>query len=191
MHSEHPRNPEQAVALGLADCLHAMGRDDQARSAYKLAAERHPELKPVLDALAGQITPQDMRRLNYAVEGQHRDVRQVVHEFLLEKRLIGPAARGAKPQVQRLAGRRAGLLSSQRLHRGRPLPKGGKPGNPSSSHGSNQPCCPITTSGASASLHTARARTRPLGVTISTQSPSATPRDAAAPGCRSAPARSR
>ncbi len=52
----------------------------------------HPQLRPVLDALAGKITQQDMRRLNYAVEAEHRDVRKVVHQFLLKKHLIGPAA---------------------------------------------------------------------------------------------------
>jgi osmoprotectant transport system substrate-binding protein len=57
--------------------------------------ESHPQLVPVLDSLAGQIKEEDMRRLNYAVEGQHRDVKQVVHEFLLEKHLIGPATPGA------------------------------------------------------------------------------------------------
>jgi glycine betaine/choline ABC-type transport system substrate-binding protein len=56
--------------------------------------ERHPQLSQVLDALAGKITEEDMRRLNYAVEGQHRDVKQVVQEFLVETHLIGPAAPG-------------------------------------------------------------------------------------------------
>jgi osmoprotectant transport system substrate-binding protein len=57
--------------------------------------ERHPELEPVLDALAGKITEQDMRRLNHAVEGRHRAVKLVVREFLLAKHLIGPAAPSA------------------------------------------------------------------------------------------------
>jgi osmoprotectant transport system substrate-binding protein len=57
--------------------------------------ESRPQLVPVLDSLAGKINEEDMRRLNYAVEGQHRDVKQVVHEFLLEKHLIGPATPGA------------------------------------------------------------------------------------------------
>ncbi len=58
--------------------------------------EHHPELKPVIDALAGQITEEDMRRLNFAVEGEHRDVKQVVHDFLLAKHLIGPSAPSAR-----------------------------------------------------------------------------------------------
>lgn len=51
----------------------------------------HPELGPVLEALAGKITEADMRRLNEEVEGDHRNVRQVVHQFLVSKLLI-PAA---------------------------------------------------------------------------------------------------
>jgi osmoprotectant transport system substrate-binding protein len=48
---------------------------------------RHPEVKQALDALAGKISDDDMRQLNYAVDGQKRDVKQVVQEFLKRKRL--------------------------------------------------------------------------------------------------------
>lgn len=47
----------------------------------------HPEVKTALDALAGKVTEEDMRRMNYAVDGEHRDVAQVVAEFLQEKGL--------------------------------------------------------------------------------------------------------
>jgi osmoprotectant transport system substrate-binding protein len=43
---------------------------------------QHPEVKQALDELAGKISDNDMRRLNYAVDGQHRDVKEVVREFL-------------------------------------------------------------------------------------------------------------
>jgi len=43
--------------------------------------ERHSVLRDVLNALAGKITAEDMRRLNYAVDGEQRDVREVVREF--------------------------------------------------------------------------------------------------------------
>jgi osmoprotectant transport system substrate-binding protein len=46
---------------------------------------RHPELKAALDELAGKISDAEMRQLNYAVDGQHRDVKQVVREFLQGK----------------------------------------------------------------------------------------------------------
>jgi len=42
----------------------------------------HPEILPVLNELAGQISDTEMQRLNYAVDGQHRDVADVVREFL-------------------------------------------------------------------------------------------------------------
>jgi osmoprotectant transport system substrate-binding protein len=44
--------------------------------------EQHPEVAQALAALAGKISDEKMRQLNYAVEGEHRDVREVVHEFL-------------------------------------------------------------------------------------------------------------
>jgi osmoprotectant transport system substrate-binding protein len=43
----------------------------------------HSEVKQALDELAGKISDDDMRQLNYAVDGQHRDVKQVVHNFLM------------------------------------------------------------------------------------------------------------
>ncbi|MGH9816301.1 MAG: glycine betaine ABC transporter substrate-binding protein [Candidatus Acidiferrales bacterium] len=47
--------------------------------------ERHPQLRTVLHGLAGRITAGEMRRLNYAVDGEHRDVKLVVREFLAAK----------------------------------------------------------------------------------------------------------
>jgi glycine betaine/choline ABC-type transport system substrate-binding protein len=49
---------------------------------------RHPGVATALDALAGKISDDDMRRLNYAVDGQHRDASAVVREFLRERKLI-------------------------------------------------------------------------------------------------------
>jgi len=51
------------------------------------ALERHPELRAVLDSLAGKISDDEMRRLNYAVDGERRDVREVVAEFRRSKGL--------------------------------------------------------------------------------------------------------
>jgi len=48
----------------------------------------HPEVGTALGGLAGTISDQDMRRLNYAVDGQHRDVTEVVREFLRERKLL-------------------------------------------------------------------------------------------------------
>ncbi len=49
--------------------------------------KEHPEVKTALAALAGRITEDDMRRMNYAVDGEHRDATQVVAEFLRAKGL--------------------------------------------------------------------------------------------------------
>lgn len=48
----------------------------------------HPEAAAALDALAGAISDDDLRRLNYAVDGEHRDVAAVVRAFLRERKLI-------------------------------------------------------------------------------------------------------
>jgi len=48
---------------------------------------RHPEVRSALEQLAGKISDQDMRRMNYAVDGEHRDIQEVVREFLQSKRL--------------------------------------------------------------------------------------------------------
>jgi osmoprotectant transport system substrate-binding protein len=49
------------------------------------ALELHPEIKAAIDALAGRVSDDEMRQLNYAVDGQHRDVKEVVREFLKKK----------------------------------------------------------------------------------------------------------
>lgn len=51
------------------------------------ALARHPELRAALQALAGKISDADMRALNYAVDGQHRSVTDVVREFRQQKGL--------------------------------------------------------------------------------------------------------
>jgi osmoprotectant transport system substrate-binding protein len=48
----------------------------------------HPEVKSALDVLASKISDEDMRRMNYAVDRQHRDPGEVVHEFLEERQLL-------------------------------------------------------------------------------------------------------
>ncbi|MBI4503610.1 MAG: ABC transporter permease subunit [Gemmatimonadetes bacterium] len=46
------------------------------------ALRRYPALGVVLDSLGGTITPETMRGLNYQVDVLHRDVKNVVAEFL-------------------------------------------------------------------------------------------------------------
>jgi glycine betaine/choline ABC-type transport system substrate-binding protein len=47
----------------------------------------HPELRQALDDLAGKISDAEMRKLNYAVDGQKRDVKEVVRSFRSSKGL--------------------------------------------------------------------------------------------------------
>jgi osmoprotectant transport system substrate-binding protein len=48
---------------------------------------RYPALRQVLAGLDGKISEEDMRRLNYAVDGEHRDIKELVAKFLREKEL--------------------------------------------------------------------------------------------------------
>lgn len=50
--------------------------------------QQHPEVGAALDKLAHAISDEDMRKLNYAVDGQHRDATVVVKEFLQQRGLI-------------------------------------------------------------------------------------------------------
>ncbi len=50
--------------------------------------KNHPEVGTALGELSGAISDNDMRRLNYAVDGQHRDVTAVVREFLKQRGMI-------------------------------------------------------------------------------------------------------
>ena len=47
-----------------------------------------PAAKRAFERLAGRISAEEMRAMNYAVDGQHRDAAVVVHEFLLRNVLI-------------------------------------------------------------------------------------------------------
>jgi osmoprotectant transport system substrate-binding protein len=45
------------------------------------ALKRWPQMKIAIDVLAGKISANDMRTMNEAIDGQHRDVVDVVREF--------------------------------------------------------------------------------------------------------------
>lgn len=49
------------------------------------ALQLHPEVARALAGLEGKISDEEMRQLNYAVDGQHRDARDVVADFLTKK----------------------------------------------------------------------------------------------------------
>lgn len=53
------------------------------------ALKQHPELRSAIAQLGGIITEDEMRALNYQVEGELRDIKEVVREFLQAKNLSG------------------------------------------------------------------------------------------------------
>jgi osmoprotectant transport system substrate-binding protein len=50
--------------------------------------QQHPEVAQLLADLGNTISDQEMQQMNYAVDGQHRDAKDVAHEFLDRKGLI-------------------------------------------------------------------------------------------------------
>ena len=51
------------------------------------AVEQFPHIADELRHLAGRITAEQMRRLNYAIDGEHKDAREAVRSFLAAQRL--------------------------------------------------------------------------------------------------------
>jgi osmoprotectant transport system substrate-binding protein len=51
------------------------------------ALQRWPQMQTALDALAGKVTADEMRAMNEAIDGQHRDVADVVREFRMRSGL--------------------------------------------------------------------------------------------------------
>ena len=47
--------------------------------------EKYPELRPVLAELGGKISEEDMRKLNYQVDGEQQEAGQVARQFLQQK----------------------------------------------------------------------------------------------------------
>ena len=50
--------------------------------------EKHPELEPVLEKMNGLITDAEMASMNYQVEVENRDEKEVAKEFLTSKGLL-------------------------------------------------------------------------------------------------------
>lgn len=50
--------------------------------------QEHPEVARILADLNGKISDAEMQQMNYGVDGRHRDARDVVREFLQEKKLV-------------------------------------------------------------------------------------------------------
>ncbi len=74
--------PIQALGLtALEDDKHYFPPYQAVPLVREEALARWPEMRAALGALAGRITADDMRGMNEAVDGQHRDPGEVVREF--------------------------------------------------------------------------------------------------------------
>ncbi len=50
--------------------------------------EAHPELKGVIDRMMATLDTETMRELNYQVDVEHKNPKEVAHNFLVAKGLI-------------------------------------------------------------------------------------------------------
>ncbi len=50
--------------------------------------EKYPQLRQAMQQIGGTITEKDMRNLNYQVDGEGKDVKQVAQQFLKSKGLV-------------------------------------------------------------------------------------------------------
>jgi osmoprotectant transport system substrate-binding protein len=73
--------------VALEDDRHYFPRYDAVPVIRKSTLDRLPQLRAVLNELGGKISESDIRKMNYAVEVQHRDAAIVVHEFRSSKEL--------------------------------------------------------------------------------------------------------
>ncbi len=73
--------------IALQDDRHYFPPYDAVPIVRREPLQKHPDLREILRGLGGKLTEADMRRLNYAVDGEHRDVGQVVRDFLRAKAL--------------------------------------------------------------------------------------------------------
>jgi len=81
---------------GVIASLHMVALDDDRHYfppyeavplARRATLEQHPEVRDAIGALAGKISVDEMRRMNYAVDGERRDPADVVREFRKLKQL--------------------------------------------------------------------------------------------------------
>lgn len=67
--------------VALEDDRHYFPPYDAVPIVRRAALEHFPALRAVLSGLAGRVSEAEMRRMNYAVDGEHRDVADVVREL--------------------------------------------------------------------------------------------------------------
>jgi osmoprotectant transport system permease protein len=72
----------------LEDDRHYFPPYDAVPVVRQASLEQHPGLREALGELGGILNVEEMRRLNYAVDGEHKQAKDVVREFLLQKKII-------------------------------------------------------------------------------------------------------
>jgi osmoprotectant transport system substrate-binding protein len=72
----------------LADDKHYFPPYEAAPVIRQQTVQQHPEVAQALEQLKDTISDHEMQTMNYAVDGQHRDSKDVVREFLKKKHLI-------------------------------------------------------------------------------------------------------
>ena len=70
----------------LADDAHYFPPYEAVPIVRRECLDKFPAIGNALHRLSGRITEQDMRRLNYAVDGEKKDAAAVIREFLNEKK---------------------------------------------------------------------------------------------------------
>jgi osmoprotectant transport system substrate-binding protein len=82
------------AALGLVvleDDRHYFPPYDAVPIVRPAAVQRWPALGDALKSIAGRISADDMRRMNYAVDGEKKDAADVVRTYLISKRYFADA----------------------------------------------------------------------------------------------------
>jgi osmoprotectant transport system substrate-binding protein len=72
----------------LGDDLHYFPPYDAVPIVRPECLQTSPEVAGAMHRLTGRLSAQDMRRLNYAIDGEKRDVAVVVRDFLQEKKFF-------------------------------------------------------------------------------------------------------
>lgn len=80
--------PIEALGFAvLADDRHYFPPYEAVPLVREESLREHPEIRVAMDRLAGKVSAEDVRALNEAVDGQHRDASVVVREFRARKGL--------------------------------------------------------------------------------------------------------
>jgi osmoprotectant transport system permease protein len=87
--------------LVLTDNRHAFPPYDAAPVIRQATLDRHPELGPTLDLLAGKLTDAVMTDLNYRADYLHQSPERIAHDFLVKTRLLKTPTPGKNSASER------------------------------------------------------------------------------------------